>query len=154
MDTIIKNALVTISIRLEDKNQKVIDEVEELMYIHGAKNQIFETLEKHLAGKKKGDSFHLVLSPEEAFGEYDTSLLVKECLEDLPEDISIGMEFDGDDDLIYIVEGVDETHASLNANHAFAGKTILASGKILNVEPLTEEGVQEILKAEHDEHEH
>ena len=149
MDSIVKNSLVTISIKFEDKNQKIIDEVEELMYIHGINNQIFQTLQEHLEGKKKGEDFYRVLSAEEAFGEYDESLLVKEALEDLPEDISIGMELDGDDDLVYIVEGIDNTHASLNANHEFAGKALLVSGKILNVEHLTEEGVQEILKAEH-----
>jgi len=37
----------------------------------------------------------------------------------------------------------------LNANHELAGIALVASGKILETEQLTDEAVEEIFKAEH-----
>ncbi|MGE4419271.1 MAG: hypothetical protein AB7D38_05500 [Sulfurimonas sp.] len=37
----------------------------------------------------------------------------------------------------------------LNANHELVGIALVASGKILETEQLTDEAVEEILKAEH-----
>jgi len=149
MLSIMENALVTIHIKLEDERNNIIDEIEDLVYIHGAENQLFEKLESVLEGKKTGDEFYEVLSPEEAFGKYDESLVHNERLEDLPEDISVGIELDGDDGIVYVVESVTKEYAKLNANHPFAGVSLLASGKILGVEYLSDEAVEEILKAEH-----
>jgi len=96
MQNIKKNTLVSMSIKLEDEKGNIVDESDELIYLHGGYNQIFQKLENELEGKKVGNSFHVALTPAEAFGEYDESLVIKELLEDLPEDISIGAELDGE----------------------------------------------------------
>jgi hypothetical protein len=40
----------------------------------------------------------------------------------------------------------------LNANHAMAGIEIVATGKILEIEHLSDEAVEEVLKAEDHHH--
>jgi FKBP-type peptidyl-prolyl cis-trans isomerase SlyD len=150
MQTIKKNTLVSLRIKLEDEEGNIFDESEELIYLHGGYNQIFQKIEDELEGKKVGETFHVTLAPADAFGEYKESLVLKELLEDLPEDIAVGMELDGEEEgVIYVVESIDETSAILNANHEFAGVTMIASGEILETEELSDEAVQEILKAEH-----
>ncbi|PLY13730.1 peptidylprolyl isomerase [Sulfurimonas xiamenensis] len=137
-------------IKLEDEEGNIIDESEELMYLHGGYNQIFKKLEDELEGKKVGDTFHVTLTPAEAFGEYDESLVLKELLEDLPEDIYVGAELDGEEEgIVYVIESIDKEHAILNANHELAGITLIASGKILEIEQLSDEAAQELLKEEH-----
>jgi len=150
VDKIKKNTIVSMLIKLEDEEGNIIDESEELMYLHGGYNQIFKKLEDELEGKKVGDTFHVTLTPAEAFGEYDESLVLKELLEDLPEDIYVGAELDGEEEgIVYVIESIDKEHAILNANHELAGITLIASGKILEIEQLSDEAAQELLKEEH-----
>jgi FKBP-type peptidyl-prolyl cis-trans isomerase SlyD len=149
MDKIKKNTLVSMLIKLEDEEGNIIDESEELMYLHGGYNQIFKKLEDELEGKKVGDTFHVALTPAEAFGEYDETLVLKELLEDLPEDIHVGAELDSEEEgIVYVVESIDEEYAILNANHELAGIALVVSGKILEIEQLSDEAAEELLKAE------
>lgn len=149
MDKIKKNTVVSMYIKLEDKEGNIIDESDELMYLHGGYGQIFQKLEDELEGKKAGYSFHVELTPAEAYGEYDESLHVKELLEDLPDGIFIGTELDGErEGVVYVIESMDEEYAVLDANHELAGIPLIASGKILEIEQLSDETAQALLKAE------
>lgn len=151
MQTITKNTLVSISLKIEDQNGNLLDESEELMYLHGSYGQIFQKLEEELEGMKVGDSFNLSLSPAEAFGEYDESLVAKEPLSELFEDIAVGMELDSqDDDKVWVVESIEDCYATLNANHELAGIPLKVYGEVLELEQLSEEGVQEILNMDHE----
>lgn len=149
MDKIKKNTLVSMLLKLEDEEGNIIDESEELMYFHGGYGQIFQKLEDEFDGKKVGYTFCVTLAPAEAFGEYKESLVLKERLEDLPEDIFVGTELDGEDEgVVYVVESKDKEYAILNANHELAGISLVASGKILEIEQLSEEVAKELLKGE------
>lgn len=149
MDKIKKNTLVSMLIKLEDEEGNIIDESEEFIYLHGGYNQIFQKLEDALEGKKVGDTFHVALAPAAAYGEYDETLVLKELLKDLPEDTAVGTELDGEEEgIVYVVESIDEKYAILNANHELAGITLVASGKILEIEQLSDEAAEELLKAE------
>ena len=152
-----KNVLVHIDYKLTNPEGVVLNEgEEELIYLHGDYGHIFNKLEKALEGKEEGDTFCVTLEPHEAFGMYDESLVVKESLEALPEDIFIGMELDGSEDdfeesVIYTVTHLEEGYALLNANHPLAGITLTFEGAITELQKLSDEEVKEIL--EHDEHE-
>ena len=149
MDKIKKNTVVSMLIKFQDKEGNIIDQSEELMYLHGGYGQIFQKLEDELEGKKVGDSFCVSLTPAETFGEYDESLVLKELLEDLPEDIAVGTELESEEEgIVYVIESMDETHAILNANHELAGVPLIATGKILEIEQLTDEGAEALLEAE------
>ncbi len=150
MDKIKKHTLVSMLIKLEDEEGNIIDESEELMYLHGGYNQVFQKLEDELEGKKVGDTFLVALTSAEAFGEYDESLVLKELLKDLPEDIAVGTELDGEEEgIVYVVESIDGKYAILNANHELAGIPLVASGKILEIEQLSDEAAEELLEAEY-----
>ena len=57
---------------------------------------------------------------------------------------------DGEEEgVVYVVESMDEEYAILNANHELAGIALVASGEILEIEHLSDEAVEELLKAEH-----
>ena len=149
MDKIKRNTLVSMSLKLENKAGDIIDDSDEFMYLHGGYKQIFQKLEDLLDGKEVGAHFRLVLTSAQGFGEYDESLVLKELLENLPEDIAVGMELDGEDkEMIYVVERIEQEYAILNANHPLAGIEIVASGEILEIEHLSDEAVEEVLKAE------
>jgi FKBP-type peptidyl-prolyl cis-trans isomerase 2 len=48
-----------------------------------------------------------------------------------------------------VVESIDKKHAILNANHELAGIPLVASGKILEIEQLSDKAAEELLHAEH-----
>ncbi|HHS92385.1 MAG TPA: peptidylprolyl isomerase, partial [Campylobacterales bacterium] len=118
-----KNAMVSIELTLRDENGNVIEANDEaLIYLHGGHGHLFQKLEDELEGKFVGDSFNVKLMPSEAFGEFRDDLVSKELLSDLPEDVEVGMEMDGEEEgIIYVVLEIDETHALVDGNHPYAG---------------------------------
>lgn len=145
-----KNRLVAISLKIEDDNGQLIDETEELIYIHGDYGQIFQKLEDALDGQSVGYKFEMQLSPKEAFGEYDESLVIEEPFEELPEDVALGVELESEDKtIVWIVKELTDTGALLDGNHEFAGVPLKVSGEVLEIEQISEEGIQELLNMEH-----
>jgi len=75
---------------------------------------------------------------------------VKESLEDLPDDLALGMEFEDEKEKrVWVVENIEDDHATLNANHELAGVPLRVTGEVLELEQLTDEGAKEILNMEH-----
>lgn len=150
METITKNTLVSISLKTEDEAGNLLEENEEVIYLHGGYGQIFQTLEDTLEGKTLGDTFKLLLTPKDAFGEYNESLVVKEPLEELPDDLALGMEFEAEgENIIWVVEHIESGYAILNGNHELAGIPLRISGEILELEQLSNESAKEILNMQH-----
>lgn len=150
MQSITKNTLVSLTFRLEDTAGSLLEENEELMYLHGGYGLMFPKVEAALEGKAVDDTFSLLLEPEDAFGAYDPALELKEPLSELPEDVTLGMELEGaDESMVYVVENIEEGYATLNANHEMAGIPLKVSGKILQLEQLTQEGAQAVLEMDH-----
>jgi len=148
-----KNKLVYLQYTLHDGDGVHLNPNEgELIYLHGGHGHIFAELENALNGKVVDDTFKVTFTPEEAFGEYDEELLVKEQLSDLPKDIYVGMELDGNTDVspeeivVFRVTDIQDNHASLNGNHPLAGKTLTFQGLITKIQELEEEAISRILE--------
>lgn len=154
--TITKDTLVSLDYRLTDAGGNLLNpDEEELIYLHGGYGQVFKKVEEALEGKSVGDSVDVELSPAEAFGEYDASLVVEEARSELPEEIDIGMELDGyleerpDDVIIYTVTELRDDTAVLDANHPLAGKRLRFEGTVQEIQELDETAVREILEHHH-----
>jgi len=157
---ITKNVLVNIEHRLSDEDGNHLNEgEEELIYLHGGYGHVFADFEAALEGKEVGDSFKITLAPERAFGLYNEAWEYDELLENLPEDIFLGMELESEDEesgelLIFGIESIDETTARLNANHPLAGLTLTFEGVITELQELSDAEVLELLAHEEHDHEH
>ncbi|WP_108821869.1 peptidylprolyl isomerase [Dysgonomonas sp. Marseille-P4361] len=122
-----------------------------LEFIFGT-NSMLEAFERNLDGKAEGDSFDFVLTPEEAYGEYDDEAVV-----DLPRNI---FEQDGKLNEEVIFEGntvpmmdtngnrlngsvveVKEDVVRMDFNHPLAGETLNFTGKVLVVRESTPEEI-------------
>jgi len=117
----------------------------EVDYLHGH-DGLLPALERALEGKGPGESLMLQLEPDDAFGEYDASLLRVEPLERYGDGLQPGMEiedsFDGDAPRVYRVTDVAGGTAVLDANHPLAGMALRFSVVILTVRSATEEELQ------------
>ncbi|WP_165020770.1 peptidylprolyl isomerase [Dysgonomonas sp. ZJ279] len=122
-----------------------------LEFIFGT-GSMLEAFEKNVDGLAEGDSFNFVLTPEQAYGEYDDEHIV-----DLPRNI---FEVDGvlNEEVIFegntvpmmdtngnrlngsVVE-VKEDVVVMDFNHPLAGETLNFSGNVLSVRESTPEEI-------------
>lgn len=122
-----------------------------LEFIFGT-NSMLEAFEKNVDGLAQGDSFDFVLTPDQAYGEYDDDHLV-----DLPKNI---FEVDGKMDESVVFEGntipmmdsngnrlngsvvsVSDDVVKMDFNHPLAGETLHFSGNVLSVREASAEEI-------------
>ncbi|MDD5051367.1 MAG: peptidylprolyl isomerase [Sulfuricurvum sp.] len=139
---IAKNCIVTLKYRVTDTDEELIDPGSDpIIYIHGGYESIFTPIEEALEGKSIGDSFKVALSAHEAFGDYNDDLLIRESLDNLPENLEVGMQMEGND-ILYMVTEIQEDHAILDGNHPFAGLNLIFEGSVNDIRPATEEEIK------------
>jgi FKBP-type peptidyl-prolyl cis-trans isomerase SlyD len=137
--------VVTLNYRVSDPDGNLIDEGNQpLSYLHGGFNGIFARIEEALQGRDVGDELEVKLQPEEAFGEYDESLVFIEPLSLFPENIEVGMQFertseDGDDERIYTITDIAEGKVVVDGNHPLAGLALIFSCTVAGVRSATAE---------------
>lgn len=98
-------------------------------YLHGGYHGIFPLVEKALEGKRIGDRCRVRLDPGNAFGEYDAELVQVESRDKFPDNLAVGMQFEGQaegrqDVLVYTVTDVAADKVVVDANHPLAGRTL------------------------------
>lgn len=138
--------VVTLRYRLTDNDGEVIDEstdAEPLAYIHGA-GGIIPGLEAALQGKKVGDSMKVTVSPGQAFGERDESLLraVPRGAFEGVNDLQVGMQFQtdaGEGMEVVTVINIDGDQVTIDGNHPLAGVTLNFDVTVLGVRDATGE---------------
>lgn len=144
--TISKDCVVSIEYTLTDKQNEVLDSSEgtgPLEYLHGCGNLI-PGLEKELEGKKAGDSFKVVVAPQEAYGEYQQELVVEVDRTQFPEDVEIteGMQFEAgspEGSRVVTVTAVSGDKVTVDANHPLAGEELHFDVSIVSVREATED---------------
>ena len=140
---IAKDTIVSLDVELSDLWGNLIQRSEEpLQYLHGGYGNMFPAAEAVLEGKQVDDRIEVRLEPEDAFGDYDESLLRVEPRNRFPEVLEVGMRFEGaavgdDANLIFTVTEMAEDKVVLDANHALAGMALKLSCSV-GVRPATD----------------
>lgn len=147
---IARNSVVTLEYHVTDPEGEVVDEGREpIIYLHGGYDDIFPKIEEALQGKTVGESVQVKLQPDEAFGEYDTSLVQIEPRKDFPKELQVGMQFEGgpedggdDDFVIYRVTDIAGDKVVLDGNHPLAGMALVFTCTVSGVRPASAEEVE------------
>ena len=142
---IIKDTVVSLRYELRDADGELLEKIDEpVSYLHGGYDGIFPTVEEALHGMETGARFEVVMEPDEAFGEYDHDLVRVEPRGLFPENIEVGMQFEGgeeeaddEDYLLFTVVEVTDDEVTVDGNHPLAGKTLNFSGEVTGVRPAT-----------------
>jgi FKBP-type peptidyl-prolyl cis-trans isomerase SlyD len=141
--------VVTLHYTLTDNDGKVIDKSEDgsFAYLHGASN-IIPGLEDALTGKSAGEEMSVAVSPEQAYGVRDESMLQqvpKNMFEDTSQ-IAVGTQFHAQgpngEMLVVTVMDVQEEHVVVDGNHPLAGVELNFDVKIIDVRDASEEEVE------------
>ncbi|MDX2163770.1 MAG: peptidylprolyl isomerase [bacterium] len=113
-------------------------------YLHGADN-ILPGLEQALAGKRAGDTLSVMLSPDEAYGEYDDEDMETLDRSEVPdaEELAPGMliEVENEDGSIELahVKEITPQVVVLDFNHPLAGKSLKYDIEVLGVRQADED---------------
>ena len=141
--------VVTLHYTLTDNEGRVIDQSEDgsFAYLHGASN-IIPGLENALSGKSAGEEMSVAVSPEDAYGVRDESMLQqvpKNMFEDSSQ-IAVGTQFHAQgpngEMLVVTVMEVQEEHVLVDGNHPLAGVELNFDVKIIDVRDASEEEVE------------
>ncbi|MEF8732304.1 MAG: peptidylprolyl isomerase [Candidatus Accumulibacter meliphilus] len=148
-----KNTVVTLDYSVVDFEGELVDAGKEpLVYLHGGYDDIFPLIEEAVQDKKVGESVVVKMQPDEAFGEYDAALVQVEPRAQFPEELQVGMQFEGvpegaedeDDDedvLIYRVTEMADDKVVLDGNHPLAGMALVFTCTVTNIRPATAEEI-------------
>ena len=144
---IAKDTVVSLRYELFDAEGELLEKVDEpVNYLHGGYDGIFPLVEEELHGKSVGDQCRVTMQPDDAFGEYDHTLVMVEPRSAFPEEIEAGMQFEGgpdsaddEDYLLYTVVEVDDDEVTVDGNHPLAGKALTFNCTVTGVRPATAE---------------
>ena len=140
-----KDTVVSLNYELSDTNGKVIEQTNApITYLHGGYDGIFPLVETALQGKSVGDYCKVTLDPDDAFGEYEADRVRAEPKNLFPENISVGMQFEGavegsNDYALYTVTKIAGDKVVVDGNHPLAGQTLVFSGIVTEVRAATPE---------------
>ncbi len=109
-----------------------------LVYEQGA-NQILPALERALAGLAAGDTKHVTIPPQDAYGYVDPTRVKQVAIEEIPEEarkvdaVLVGVDAEGNQVPVR-VQKVEAEKVTLDLNHPLAGRTLTFDVKILKIE--------------------
>lgn len=145
-DVVANKKVVLFKYTLTDSEGEEIDASgdDPMPYLHGADN-IVPGLEREMAGKKIGDTFKVVVQPEDGYGEYDDAPQQQVERKAFPPDVQEGMPFmlEGDDgSLITIwVTEVSDKWVKFDTNHPLAGVELHFDIEITGIRDATPEEI-------------
>lgn len=147
---ITKDTVVSLRYELFDTEGELLEKIEvPVSYIHGGYDGIFPLVEEALHGKSVGDKCRIDMKPDDAFGEYDHTLVMVEPRSSFPEEIEVGMHFEGgpegdddDDYLLYTVVEVSDDEVTVDGNHPLAGKNLVFDCTVTGVRPATDKELE------------
>ena len=140
-----KDRVVSVSYELSDATGKIIEKTSSpISYLHGGYHGIFPAVENALDGKQAGDACEVRMEPDEAFGDYDEKLVRVEARDRFPENVSVGMQFEGapegsDQHRIYTITDIAEDRVVVDGNHPLAGLSLVFNCTVTEVRDATSE---------------
>ena len=140
--------VVGLSWTLKDTLGDVLDKLDESVEFLVGGQDLLGKIEEHLEGHVAGDALAFQLEPEEAFGDYDESLVFLEQRVIFPAELEEGMTYDGaalpagansatPADNIYTVTEIYPEHVVLDGNHPLAGIALRLNLKVESVRVAT-----------------
>ena len=148
---ITEQCVVALTWTLKDTLGEELDVLDEPVDFLVGGDDLLKRIEEALQGHVAGDKLDLHLEPEEAFGDYDETLIFLEKRELFPAEIEEGMTFESSampqgtnpvlPGLLYTVTEIYPEHVVLDGNHPLAGIALRIHVQIEAVRNATEEEV-------------
>ncbi len=147
---IAKNTVVTLHYKLSDAQDNLIEESQQpMVYLHGGYGATLPKIEEALNDHQAGYQVTIQVEPEDAFGEYDANLVKIEPRQALPDELEVGMQFEGapddpddeDEIRIFTVTDIADDKVVLDGNHPLAGIALRFALNVVEVRAASEEEI-------------
>ena len=149
---IAKNTVVTLHYKLSDAQGSLIEESQQpMVYLHGGYGTTLPKIEEALNDHEAGYEVTVHVDPEDAFGEYDADLVKIEPRQALPDELEIGMQFEGSPDdaddeedeniRVFTVTDIADGKVVLDGNHPLAGIALRFALNVIEVRAASEEEI-------------
>nr|WP_315484998.1 peptidylprolyl isomerase [uncultured Undibacterium sp.] len=140
-----KDSAVTIRLSVIDGKGKVLESGKTpVAYLHGYDN-LLPKIEEALHGQDVGFKLNMSLTPEDAFGVRDESLLRTISKKDFPPGVKVGASMQGyneaGEETVYTVLKIKGDQVMLDGNHPLAGTSLKVSVEVLELRAATPEEV-------------
>lgn len=144
---ITKDTVVALQYRVSDDKGQLLEQTREPMaYLHGGYDNTLPKIEAALDGKESGYQVTLTLTPEDAFGQRDESLVRTIPKSEFPPGVKVGGQLegrtDGGDPHVFHVMKIKGDKVLLDGNHPMAGKTLKFAIKVVGVRAALPEEIQ------------
>ena len=141
-----KDTAVTLRFTVAESTGKVIENGKTpIAYLHGGYDNLLPKIEAALQDQEVGFKATLDLSPADAFGLRDESLLRTISKKDFPPGVKVGASLQGYNDAgeeqIYTVLKIKGDQVMLDGNHPLAGKALRVGLQVLAVRAATPEEI-------------
>lgn len=141
-----KDTVVTLRYRVADAQGKLLQAAEQpTAYLHGGYDNTLPAIEAALNGQEPGFQTTLNLSPEDAFGVRDESLVRTIPRSEFPPGVKVGGDLRGrlDDgrEHVFTVVKIKGPEVLLDGNHPWAGKALRFSLQVTDVRAATAEEI-------------
>jgi FKBP-type peptidyl-prolyl cis-trans isomerase SlyD len=142
-----KDTVVAVDYAVYGTDGDLIEKTDEpVEYLHGGYGGMFPAVENALEGKNVGETCRVRLTPEDGFGDYDADLVHVEPRDKFPENVEIGMQFEGKGEesgsaLVYTVTDIADGKVIVDGNHPLAGQTLHIECTVTAVRPASAEEV-------------
>ena len=144
--------VVALTWTLQDTLGENLDVLDEPVEFLVGGDDLLPRIEEALQGRSAGHTIDLHLEPEQAFGDFDDTLLFLEPRTLFPAEIEEGMTFEGSAlpagthpdaprDALYTVTDIYPEHVVLDGNHPLAGIAIRLHLKVESVREATEDEI-------------
>jgi len=144
-----KNQVVTISFVMKDNTGLVIEETTKskpFAFISGSE-QVLPKLEENIGEMLIGSKRTVIISPEEAYGQYSDSMIQNVKRSEFPSDVTLeeGMDFIADTpdgrQMPFIIRNIDGDNITLDFNHPLAGQTLTFDVELISLRDATSEEI-------------
>ncbi len=142
---ITKDSAVTIRLTVTEASGKVLESGKTpVAYLHGYDN-LLPKIEEALEGQEVGFKLNMNLTPEDAFGVRDESLLTTISKKDFPPGIKVGGMLQGvneqGEEMVYTVLKIKGDQVMLDGNHPLAGASLKVAVQVLEIRAASAEEI-------------
>ena len=143
---ITKDTAVTIRLKVTDAQGQIIENGKTpVAYLHGGYGNLLPRIEEALEGQTAGFKTSLALTPADAFGERDESLMQSIPKTQFPPGVKIGGQLEGRGEdgrtHLFTVVKIKGPQVILDGNHPLAGKHLKISVEVMGVRPASGEEI-------------
>lgn len=146
MMKITKDRVVTLRYKMHDATGKLLEDGRQASaYLHGGYGNTFAKVEQALEGHETGYQATLELTPAEAFGERDESLVQTIPKSQFPPGVKVGGQLEGRGEdgraQVFTVVKIKGPVVHLDGNHPLAGKALRLHLSVLDVRAASAEEI-------------